>query len=491
MNQKLRERGFFVAIAAAILVGQSPTEGRCSVHHHPNPDARLFIENKGQWQYSILYRSDLPYGRVWLERDRFTFVFHDPAQLQSLHPRPHFSEPVNLRLHAVAMRFVGSNPTPNVSRSHEAPGYSNFFIGNDRSKWASRVKSFAEVHYENLYDGIGLYVYHGEQGLKYDYRIEPGADPAQIRFWYDGADEAYLHDGRVVLLTSVGQLVEYIPSAWQEVDGVRIPVNTRYVFQEGYFSFEFPEGYDRDYPLIIDPTLVFSTYTGSTADNWGVTATFDLAGNGYAGGIANGAGYPVSVGAFDVSYSPGGGNTVGVIPDTYGSDIAIIKYNPTGTARIWATYIGGNNNEAPHSMVTNSVQDLYIFGATASTNFPVGLQSYQPNRAGGVDGFVLRLSADGTTLLGGSYIGGTADDVINLNNGALDVFYGDDHRGEIVIDNQGNAYVATCTRSNNFPIVGGFDNSLGGQQDAVVFKFNSDMTQLLWSSYLGGGALDA
>ena len=477
------------AMTAAMFAGRVFANGHCSGHDHHNPNAGLFVENKGQWDYHIAYRADLPYGRVWLERDRFTYVFHSPEQLAALHPRPNFEQPYTLNFHAVAMRFAGSNPTPNISRFHEAPGYSNFFIGNDRSKWASRVKSFAEVLYENIYEGVGLYVYQGEQGLKYDYRIEAGADPSQIRFWYEGADGAYLVDGRIVLQTSIGQLAEYIPAAWQEIGGVRVPVFTQYVQEDGYFGFSFPEGYDPGYPLVIDPTLVFATYSGSTADNWGFTATYDLDGNGYAGGIANGAGYPASPGAFSVTYTAGGSVTVGTIGGTYGADVAIIKYNPSGTARIWATYIGGNNNEAPHSMVANNSQDLYVFGATASTNFPVGLSSYQPNRAGGVDAYVLRLSADGATLLGGSYLGGTADDAVNT--GALRNFYGDEHRGEIVIDNQGNAYVTTSTRSNNFPVVAGFDNTLNGQQDAVVFKFNPDMTELLWSTYLGGGSLEA
>ncbi len=143
------------------------------------------------------------------------------------------------------------------------------------------------------------------------------------------------------------------------------------------------------------------------------------------------------------------------------------------------------------------VGNLIIAGRTHSTNYPVTPGAYQPANAGGWDIIVTKLNSSGTALIGSTYMGGSNDDGLNFDStevgyGHLKYNYGDDARSEVQVDNAGNIYVAGCTSSPNFPTVSAFGTTFGGGlQDGVVFKFNSTLTSLLWSTYIGGSGSDA
>lgn len=122
-------------------------------------------------------------------------------------------------------------------------------------------------------------------------------------------------------------------------------------------SFHFPKGYDTKHPLIIDPALIFASYSGATVDNWGYTSTFNDLGNLYGGGISFGIGYPVTTGAIQTTF--GGGAL----------DISISKFSSNGSSLEYSTYFGGGNSDYPHSMIVNSNDELLVFGTTASNNF--------------------------------------------------------------------------------------------------------------------------
>ncbi|NQX96752.1 MAG: PKD domain-containing protein, partial [Flavobacteriales bacterium] len=244
-------------------------------------------------------------------------------------------------------------------------------------------------------------------------------------------------------------------------------------------TFNFPRGYRKNFPLIIDPTLVFASYSGSTADNFGYTSTFDETGHLYAGGITFGVGYPTNIGAYQEIF--GGGTT----------DISITKFSSDGTSLIYSTYLGGNVNENPHSLIVNSNNELLIFGTTNSTDFPVTLNAADISYNGGYDMFVAKLSFDGGTLLGSTYIGGELDDGLN-STAPLRYNYADDFRGEIIIDETDDVYIASTTYSVGFPTTAGvIQSSLVGQNDACIFKLSFDLSTLDWSTYLGGTASDA
>jgi hypothetical protein len=229
------------------------------------------------------------------------------------------------------------------------------------------------------------------------------------------------------------------------------------------------------------------------SDNWGFTATYDLAGNGYSGGIVFGVDFPVSTGAYQVQF--GGGQL----------DIGILKYSPDGTQGLYVTFIGGADMELPHSLIANEYGELIIFGTTGSSNFPVTAGAYKTDFSGGppttfengfisvangTDIFVSRLSADGSALLASTFAGGGGNDGFNS---ALDLVfnYADEIRGSVWVDEENNILVGTSTSSTDIPTGTSFQPAFGGgTQDGVIFKFNENLNQLLWASYLGGSGDD-
>ena len=234
--------------------------------------------------------------------------------------------------------------------------------------------------------------------------------------------------------------------------------------------------------------MEFSTYSGSTSDNFGYTATYDNQGFLYSGSTSFGIGYPTTLGAYQVNYA----NQLG------GTDIAITKYDTTGTQRIYSTYLGGALDELPHSMIVNTKDELFVFGTTASNDFPTTTGSIQTNFKGGVpftpsgigvgfpngsDIFVSKLSASGGDLLASTFIGGSNNDGLNLSP-KLKYNYADEVRGEIDIDINNNIYLATSTKSNDFPIIGGVQSVLKGDQEGCILKLDDQLTTIVWSSFL-------
>ncbi|WP_188547397.1 DUF7948 domain-containing protein [Hymenobacter qilianensis] len=467
----------------------------------PTTKSLEFVENKGQWDARAQYMAELPAGRLFLEKTGFTYTFADPEALRSHreHSSPAGAGSEKLRAHAYRVTFDGSSSGTSLTPDEPTAGFRNYFLGNDAKHWASSVRGFRQVRYTNVYPRIGARVYENAGGnLEYDFTVQPGGKPSAIRLRYTGTERLSLENGQLVVQTSVGTVTEQTPKAWQEINGQRVPVACAFILEKNVLSFRVG-AYDSRQPLIIDPTVIFSSFTGSTADNWGFTATYDAQGNMYSGGIVFGLGYPASLGA--VSQSFGGG-----------VDVAIIKYNTTvrgSAARLYATYLGGNLIDAPHSLVVNSQNELVILGSTGSNNFPVSRTTFDDsfnggprvvpqgggpgmNYEAGADLFVSKLNSSGSTLVASTYLGGTGTDGIILGATTLTQNYGDEFRGDIITDTEGNIYIASTTNSTGFPVRNGFrSTSQGGASDAVVLKFAADLRTLVWSSYLGGSGADA
>ncbi len=449
-----------------------------------------FAENKGQWPQFVRYECAIPGGHIFLENNTFTFYVFHADDLRQLHPLRNQS--LVLRGHAWKQHFVGARPSPTCTAQDRSSWYLNYFIGNDPSRWATEVYTFGQVTYSHLYEGIDLKVYAHGPHLKYDFIVQPMVDPSVIAIEYEGIDRLELKRSVLQIHTSVGTFTEQKPFAYQWIDGKQVAVRCSYVVRGNRLTFSLG-GYDRSQPLIIDPTLIFASYTGSTADNFGYTATYDASGAMYLGGLVHSAGYPVTTGAVQINFG-GGNNSTG---NAYACDYGIMKLSAMGNALLWATYLGGSNNETPHSMVTDADGNLIIYGRTWSTNFPVTSNAFDPTHNGNCDIVVSKISSNGTQLLGSTYLGGSLNDGVNYDptepgKGNLKVNYGDDGRGEVVVDADKNIYVATCTSSPNFPVTSGaFQTNLGGQQDGVIFKLNPDCSVLLWSTFIGGSADDA
>lgn len=482
MNNRLRNglmllvflMGFSLGVKGVIIKGKSP-----------GLPVIKYIENKSQWEPNILYRANLTMGSVFLEKDAFTFLLIDPAGLAGCHHAETDSngshsdafEEHLVNCHAYSMHFVGSNLNVTTSGYDRQKEYYNYFIGDDQSKWASYVHLFKKVNYSGLYPGIDLNVGSSGLNLKYEFLVMPFSDPGQIVLAYTGQDNLLLHNGNLVIRNTVNDMTEQSPYAYQMFNGDTLSVPCRYVLTGNTVHFDFPEGYRTDLPLVIDPVVVASTYAGASgATTWGHTATYDTEGNIYTGARSFGYGYPATVGAFQMSF--GGGET----------DAAISKFDPDGSDLIWASYLGGSGSDFSHSLVTNDSNELFVYGSTQSTNFPHTSGCFQSSIGGAYDIFVTHFNQSGSALIGSTYIGGNQNDGQN----AIYINYGDEFRGEIILDNSGNPCVASFTSSPNFPVTpGAFDGSYNGQQDGVVFKFNADLTQLIWSTYLGGSGNDA
>ncbi|WP_324675285.1 gliding motility-associated C-terminal domain-containing protein [Hymenobacter sp. GOD-10R] len=464
-----------------------------------------FVENKGQWDARARYVAELPAGRLFLGEAGFTYALVDAQALHDHNNTQAQSKQSTgmLRAHAYSVTFEGASPNTSLRGNEATTERRNYFLDADPSKWASEVRGFRTVSYADVYAGIGVHLYENEQQhLEYDFTVAPGARPSDIRLRYQGADRLKLQNGNLLIQTSVGKVQEQAPQAWQRIGEKRVPVSCAFVLKENVLSFKLGR-YNAKYPLVIDPTVVFSTSTGSRADNWGYTATYDAQGNLYSGGIVFSMGFPTTNGAYDTSFS---GN----------EDISIIKYNTTvsGTAaRLYATYLGGNQADAPHSLVVNKQGELVIFGSTGSDNFPTTRNAYDrsfnggpavrpfpapirepdatPNYPKGADMFVAKLSANGSNLTGATLLGGNGTDGLHISSPLAAYNYGDEFRGDVITDDEGNIYLASTTTSSNFPTSNGFRTSYqGGGSDAVVCKLSPDLQQLIWGTYLGGSGYD-
>ncbi len=462
-----------------------------SDHIHTDHNQQLsFVQNIGQWHQNVIYRTSMgDLNTLFLEEKGFTYLFHDADDSHRVHDVYYTREkgsPIYVKAHAYRVHFKNAG-TPTIRGREKQSVRHSYFHGNDQSKWASDVSLFHKVVYENVYQGISMEAYSSASNFKYDFIVEPGASVDNIQLEYKGVDGIYIDkEGHLVIPTSVETIKEFKPFAYQIVDGKKQELTCNYVFNKNVLSFDFPNGYDTSKKLIIDPTVVAATLTGTTGfKNFGHTATFDNGGNIYTGGISFGTGFPVTTGALQLNY--GGGAT----------DICISKYNPTGTNMIYATYVGGASDDYPHSIIADFNGQLYIYGTSYSINYPVTQNGFQTSKGGDFDIVVTKLNATGTALVGSTYVGGNNND--GQNASILYDNYGDTYRGEIVIDAQGNAYVASNTQSDDFPVTdNAYDVSYNnnGQslstpaQDAVVFKLNSDLSTMYWSTFLGGDDSD-
>ncbi|NOT73795.1 MAG: PKD domain-containing protein [Cyclobacteriaceae bacterium] len=470
-------------------------------------DPRIqFIENKNQWPSGIEYGARVSGGRMFLSSKGFSYYFLDQRKLEELHDRSHnpkgesSSSPDDQVINGqkIEVSFLGSNPNPVIKPFQPLSTYYNYFVGSDRSSWASKAKAYEGVYYSSFYDSIDLKIYSSGDFVKYDFIVAPGADPSEIKLKYEGVDELSMINQEVHVKTEYVSINEQKPEAFQFIDGIKVSVKCEYDLLDGIITFRFPEGYDSSKELVIDPILIFSTYSGSRADNWGSTATPGEHGNLYSSGVTNEFPNTSDAGLFPV--------TPGAFQTTYGGiyDVSILKYDSIGQHLLYASFLGGSLSESSHSLVVNKNNELIILGTTSSSNFPTSITGFDQTFNGGTvetnvvtynqgsDIFVTKISADGSQLLASTFIGGSANDGMNPSNGILTANYGDQLRGDVITDDLGNIYISSVTASSNFPVVNGFDLTFNnGVTDAIVLKLNPDLSQIMWGTFVGGSGADA
>ena len=463
-----------------------------------------FVENKNQWPQQFHFSARVPGGRMFIEPGVFHYYFFDESKIQALHDQSH--RPDNDGIpdddwmidgHAVQVKLLGSNSNSEPRMFGKSSEYYNYFLGQDTCSWASEAYAYEGFLYPSLYQGIDLKVYAAGQNLKYEFIVAPNANPNQITMEYLGALQLKIEDsGDLHVDASVAGITEKKPIVYQNISGKQVFISSRYKLNGKKLSFTLLEGYDPCYELVIDPLLIFSTYSGSTADNWGSTATPGEGGNLYSAGVTNlmrfGGNFPATPGAFQIFYG-------GMF------DVGILKYDSAGQQLLYASYLGGDESESAHSLVMNSRGDLIILGTTSSLDFPTTQNAYDRTFNGGStvndwvvpyrlgsDIFVARVNRTGTKLLSSTLLGGVANDGMSPFQGALEKNYGDQLRGDVITDSEDNVFISTMTSSSDFPAIGGMDNTYnGGPTDAVIAKLNLDLSQLIWSTFLGGQGEDA
>lgn len=432
----------------------------------------------------------------------------------------------------LAMRFVDANPNPSVHTAGTLAGQSNYFLGKDPRTWRTGIPRYARVEYHDVYRGIDV-AYHSRNGeLEYDFLVKAGADPGAIALDVEGAERISLNPaGDLVLDFPNEQIVQPRPVIYQGEGEHRREIPGGFVL-DGSRRVRFWLGpYDQRQLLTIDPVLVYSTYLGGTADDFGCGIAFDDAGNIYLTGWTDSVGFPMLVGndgptgfstllagetdAFVVKLNPSGTEllystfvggvgqefeivglavdvagsayitgsttssdyptTAGAFQTTHGGgtvDAVVTKLSPSGSALEYSTFLGGTGLEGGQIIALDAARNAYVTGFTGSQNFPVTAGAFQQLYAGGAEAFVTKLSADGASLMYSTYLGGQADEMTTAG---------------LALDSLGSAYVMGTTASANFPITpGAFQTTLSGPSDAFVVKLTPSGHALEYSTFLGG-----
>jgi len=343
----------------------------------------------------------------------------------------------------------------------------NYFVGDDRSKWKTGIPTYKGVVYKRVYKGIDLKVFGNGKDIEYEFIVNPGGNPGDILLTYNGIEGLSTNaEGELLIATAFGELKETKPYIYQEVEGkravdgsfeIRSPARQS---QTGKFSYGFQvSSYDPSYPLIIDPTLSYSTYLGGRSGDVGYGIAVDVSGNAYVTGYTSSTNFPTQ--------NP----YQGTKPGYY--DAFITKLSSSGGTLSYSTYLGGSNRDYGYGIAVDNSGNAYVTGETNSRDFPTQ-NPYQETYGGDEDAFITKLSSSGSTLAYSTYLGGSSGDV----------GYG------IAVDVSGNAYVTGYTSSTNFPTQNPYQGTKPGYYAAFITKLSSSGNAFAYSTYLGGSSGD-
>lgn len=360
---------------------------------------------------------------------------------------------------ALRMKMVGANPRAEIAAEQSLPGKSNYYIGNDPSKWQAGVPEFARVSYRNIYPGIDLAFHGAQKQTEFDFLVSSGADPRRISLAFDGAQSIHLDEGALVLATSIGDVRMHPPVAYQEKNGSRQPVAASFILAANDVRIGLGN-YDHSRQLIIDPSLSYSTYFGGGGEDQASSLVIDGSGNAYITGEAGDNTFPHTSGTF-----AGGLH-----------DASLFELNSSG-ARQFSVIFGGSGDDSGNAIAIDGSGNVYVAGGTGSSNFPHTTGVFQTSIGSGasLNAFVAKFTSGGSMTYS-TYLGG-----------------GDaDFAAGIAIDGSGNAYVTGQATSTNFPTtVSAYQSSLVGSSAAFVTELNPTATApLVYSTYLGGSGVD-
>jgi len=232
-----------------------------------------FNENKGQLDEAVKYHCKLHIGDIYFKDNQFSFDLFSAEELGDFHDHKHNKTVENahsghsqiLNKHVYNMKFLGANSNNNIIPSKKNKYYRNYFVGNNSDRWASNVQSYQKLGYQNMYNGIDINIYSVNNHLKYDFIVAVGANTENIKVEYEGVKNLKLVNGDLEIILSNGVVKELKPYACQIIDGIQHEVICEFILEGNILSYNFPKGYDADKKLVIDPTLVFATLSGSSS----------------------------------------------------------------------------------------------------------------------------------------------------------------------------------------------------------------------------------
>jgi pimeloyl-ACP methyl ester carboxylesterase len=361
------------AAVAAADARVSEKYGRLTLH---------FEANRGQTHEDVRFLSRGPGYSVYLTASEAVLVVaptrgdgkRDRRWEKAERGAQEGAAPVVLR-----MALVDAHPKPPVTGIGELPGKANYFIGRDPAKWRTNIPTYEKVYYREVYPGIDLVYYGDQRQLRYDFVVRAGADPERIALDFQGADRLEIDaQGDLVLHVAGGAIRQPKPVIYQEIDGLRQEIRGGYVLTgSNRVRFQIA-AYDRSRPLVIDPTLVYSTYLGGGDSDVGEGLAVDATGHAYVTGWTWSLDFPT---------------TPGAVQPTLGGwwDAFVAKLDPTGSALVYSTYLGGSNYDEGRGLAVDATGHAYVTGYTGSPDFPTTPGAVQPTLGGWVDAFVTRL----------------------------------------------------------------------------------------------------
>lgn len=507
----------FVITNHSLFAFESSVDASDVVSEIASTQSPVFVKNIGQWPDSILFRADANGAILWFTSNSVYRQFFNETQKTD-------DDQENKTIETMLTRtaLVGMNAHSKVEATQELSYYWNYFKGNDQSKWRTHIPCYASITFKNVYDGIDL-CYYGKGGqIEYDFIVAPGIDPSVIGIQYDGIESLSSNEKKdLVIGTKWGQAIEQAPIVYSVGDRSSSRVAAEFVITENRtFHFALTDIYDQSKPLIIDPTLIFSTFLGGTSGDYGYEIAVNDSGEVAVIGITESVDFPMvnqyqtAIADLDVvitklsadgqsalfsSYLGGHNNddAHGVVFGIDGSlfvngstwatdfpvvlpfqtyqganDIFVMKFTPSCDSVVFSTYLGGSSYEGGYGGIdVDTFGNVYLCGRTSSTNFPLvnPLQTGPP----GTNGFVCKLAADGQSPVYSTYLGGSDYDVPD----------------GIAVDAGGHAYVAGFTMSNDFPVMNTLYPKQAGS-DAFVVKFSPDGGSLVYGTLLGGSDRD-
>lgn len=471
----------FYLVLAMIIAGTATvmSSGRSIASQDPDPKiqdlprldiAELhFIPNAGQFSDLVSFRAEANGASIWFT-DQAVFyhiVRSLPRQEPSSFLASHNFDPINsfdsLEYILLRVSFVGASPGYSLIAAEPSGPTNNFIFGNDQTRWYTDLPGYMRLEYQSVYPGIDLIYYGLHDKLEYDFRIAPGADPSLIRIKYDGVIGLSLNaSGDLIIETEFGNLIEQRPISYQLDGESKIPIEGEYILlDDNSFGFSLGPEYNPDLPLVIDPVLDYSTLFGGSGNDYARGIARDADSNLILTGYLSSPDFPLE-NPLDSTYS-------GVAPEDY--DIFVTKLTGSGDSVIFSTYLGGSGGDnRALAVAVDGSGDIYIAGMTNSTDFPT-VTPYQASNLGVIDGFVSKLSSDGSTLMYSTYLGGSDSDYVT----------------SLAVDGAGSAYVTGGTGSSDLNLSGTqLDATLDGLADAFVIKLNASGDGMIYGTYLGG-----